>query len=274
MAEKAATRASRDPGLNYCKGLSHRYLNNPVEANRCFNLARRDARWGAQARYHMIEIYLDPNKDAFLGTDNSGENGSPMEHINDAQRLLQELPRRRPGEADKAKMLDCYWKMAAGGKSEWESVVKECMAMPGGQTDNVPAMLCMAVAHVRLKQQPKARNILKRICKFEYNPEQADEFERALLMLSDLYIQSGKFDLVQGLCKRCLQNNQSCAKAWEYLGLVMEKEQSYADAADAYERAWHYENERSASVGFKLAFNYLKAKRCATYSVPAALRAH
>ena len=37
--------------------------------------------------------------------------------------------------------------------------------------------------------------------------------------------------------------------------------QSYADAADAYEHAWKYESERSASVGFKLAFNYLKAKR-------------
>ena len=41
----------------------------------------------------------------------------------------------------------------------------------------------------------------------------------------------------------------------------MEREQSYADAADAYERAWHFSSEASASVGFKLGFNYLKAKR-------------
>ena len=90
---------------------------------------------------------------------------------------------------------------------------------------------------------------------------QAEEFERSWLMLADLYCSSGKYDLAQELCKRCLTHNQSCAKAWEYLGLVMEKEQSYADAADAYERAWHFESERSASVGFKLGFNYLKAKR-------------
>jgi tetratricopeptide (TPR) repeat protein len=51
------------------------------------------------------------------------------------------------------------------------------------------------------------------------------------------YCSSGKYDLAQDLCKRCLTHNQSCAKAWEYLGLVMEKEQSYADAADAYERS-------------------------------------
>ena len=80
-------------------------------------------------------------------------------------------------------------------------------------------------------------------------------------MLSELYVQSGKYDLVQGLCKRCIGNNKSCAKAWEYMGLVMEKEQSYADAADAYEKAFLFSSERSASVGFKLGFNYLKAKR-------------
>ena len=85
-------------------------------------------------------------------------------------------------------------------------------------------------------------------------------------MLADLYCSSGKYDLAQELCKRCLTHNQSCAKAWEYLGLVMEKEQSYADAADAYERAWHFESERSASVGFKLGFNYLKAKRLVNFS--------
>jgi len=45
------------------------------------------------------------------------------------------------------------------------------------------------------------------------------------------------------------------------MGLVMEKEQSYADAADAYEKAFLFSSERSASVGFKLGFNYLKAKR-------------
>lgn len=34
-----------------------------------------------------------------------------------------------------------------------------------------------------------------------------------------------------------------------------------ADAAEAYERAWACEGEASAPVGYKLAFNYLKAGR-------------
>ena len=38
-------------------------------------------------------------------------------------------------------------------------------------------------------------------------------------------------------------------------------EQSYIDAADCYYEAWKCEGEASASIGFKLAFNYLKAKK-------------
>jgi hypothetical protein len=38
----------------------------------------------------------------------------------------------------------------------------------------------------------------------------------------------------------------------------MEKEMDYRNAADCYEKAWKLEFEASATVGFKLAFNYLK----------------
>ena len=89
----------------------------------------------------------------------------------------------------------------------------------------------------------------------------ADEFERGWLMLSDVHIISGKYDLAEELCRRCLAFNKSCAKAWEFLGVVKEKEMSYKDAAAHYENAWKYENEASAAVGYKLSFNYLKAQK-------------
>jgi tetratricopeptide repeat protein 21B len=106
-----------------------------------------------------------------------------------------------------------------------------------------------------LKQQPKARNNLKRIAKMNATAEHADEFERAFLLLSDVYIEVGKYDLAAELCKKCIASNKSCGKAWEFLGVIMEKENSFKDAADHYEKAWTLQNETSASVGFKLAFN-------------------
>ena len=67
--------------------------------------------------------------------------------------------------------------------------------------------------------------------------------------------------MAQELCRKCLTYNQSCAKAWEHLGAIMEREQAYQDAAEHYHRAWHIDDCVDAHIGFKLAFNYLKAKR-------------
>ena len=45
------------------------------------------------------------------------------------------------------------------------------------------------------------------------------------------------------------------------MGLIKEKEQSYVDAATHYEKAHKLSNKKSPSIGYRLAFNYLKAKR-------------
>lgn len=50
-------------------------------------------------------------------------------------------------------------------------------------------------------------------------------------------------------------------KAYEYLGHIMEKEQSYKDAAHNYEMAWKFTNCNNPNIGYKLAFNFMKAKR-------------
>jgi len=45
------------------------------------------------------------------------------------------------------------------------------------------------------------------------------------------------------------------------MGLIKEKESAYIDAATFYEKANKLTNEKSASIIYRLAFNYLKAKR-------------
>jgi tetratricopeptide repeat protein 21B len=60
---------------------------------------------------------------------------------------------------------------------------------------------------------------------------------------------------------KCLKYNKSMVKAEEYMGLIKEKEKSYVDAADHYEKAWKMSNKKNGAVGFRLAFNYLKANR-------------
>ena len=45
------------------------------------------------------------------------------------------------------------------------------------------------------------------------------------------------------LCKRVIEVDRSCGKAWEQLGYIREKETAYKDAAENYEWAWKYSNE-------------------------------
>lgn len=42
---------------------------------------------------------------------------------------------------------------------------------------------------------------------------------------------------------------QSCCKAYEYMGYIMEKEQAYRDAAINYEMAWKYGNQTNPAIG-------------------------
>merc|ERR1712091_562577 len=61
--------------------------------------------------------------------------------------------------------------------------------------------------------------------------------------------------------KNCLKYNKSMIKAEELMGLIKEKEKAYVDAAEHYAVAWKMSNKKNGGVGFRLAFNYLKADR-------------
>lgn len=76
------------------------------------------------------------------------------------------------------------------------------------QKDHVPALLAMATAYMMLKQTPRARNQLKRVAKMNWNTADADEFEKSWLLLADIYIHSGKYDMAGDLLKRCLNHNK------------------------------------------------------------------
>ena len=59
--EYVGTRASLEPGLNFCHGMFEWYSGNPNNALKLFNKARRDNEWGQRSIYNMIEICLNPD---------------------------------------------------------------------------------------------------------------------------------------------------------------------------------------------------------------------
>ena len=145
-------------------------------------------------------------------------------------------------------------------KTNVEKVMQSFIAMLEDDPDYLPAVLGMATGFMVEKNSHKARNLLKRVAKLEPARHDGEDFSKANLLLAKFYVDKSKFDQAQDLCKRTLNQNKSSSQAWEILGLVMEKEQSYDRAAECYERAWKLEFEASAPVGFKLAFCYMKSK--------------
>ncbi|KAI8911381.1 hypothetical protein DFJ77DRAFT_469797 [Powellomyces hirtus] len=269
-AENSSFKVHLHPGFHYCKGLYFRYTNSPNEALKEFNFCRKDNEWGERALTHMIEIFLNPDNETLGGealesvTDESasyaGKKGeSELLAVLTADKLLKELPQNPKSLS--TQVLECHALMATKQKGEIERALAKFMEMLNVERDYVPALLGMAIGHMLLKQPPRARNHLKRIAKMEWRSSLANEFERSWILLADIYIQGGKFDLATELLKMCLSRNQSCAKASEYLGFIMEKEASFADAALHYENAWKLDREANPAMGYKLAFNYMKAKK-------------
>uniref|UniRef100_A0A8C0VTI5 Tetratricopeptide repeat domain 21B n=1 Tax=Castor canadensis TaxID=51338 RepID=A0A8C0VTI5_CASCN len=271
MAEKYNSRAKLEPGFQYCKGLHLWYTGEPNDALRHFNKARKDSDWGQNAIYNMIEICLNPDNETIGGEvfeNLDGDLGHSTEKqesvqlaVRTAEKLLKELkPQTAQGHVQ-LRIMENYCLMATKQKSNVEQVLNTFTEIATSEKDHIPALLGMATAYMILKQTPRARNQLKRIAKMSWNPIDAEEFEKSWLLLADIYIQSAKYDMAEELLKRCLRHNRSCCKAYEYMGYIMEKEQAYTDAAFNYEMAWKHGNQTNPAVGYRLAFNYLKAKR-------------
>ncbi|ELU05036.1 hypothetical protein CAPTEDRAFT_159405 [Capitella teleta] len=269
LAENASGRASLDAGFNFCKGLFEWHQGNPNTALKYFNKSRKDSDWGTRAMYSMIEICLNPDNDTiggevFEAMDQdigvaAEKKDSEQLAIRTAEKLLREM-KPKPGDI-KAKVLENMVLISTKIKGNVEKALASLMDICSNEQEHVGALYGMATAYMVLKQTPRARNTLKRMVKSVWNMEDADDLERAWLLLSDIYIQAGKYDVASDLLKKVIQYNKACCKAYEYLGFIMEKEQSYKEAAKNYELAWKYGNRSNPNIGYKLGFNYLKAKR-------------
>jgi len=79
--------------------------------------------------------------------------------------------------------------------------------------------------------------------------------------MADYYISVNKYDLAEGELKKCLKYNKSNIKAEELMGIIKEKEKAYVDASEHYHKAFEMSNKKNGGVGYRLAYNYLKADR-------------
>lgn len=270
LARKTSSRVLLEPGFNYCTGIYHWHIGQPNEALKFLNKARKDSTWGQSATYYMVQICLNPDNEIVGGeafdspaaeSNYPGRKESEQQGVRTAEKLLREFyPHTAWGQAQ-MRLLQGLCLLATREKANMETALGTFIEMAQAEKDSVSALLAMAQAYMLLKQVPKARTQLKRLAKAPWALAEAEDLEKSWLLLADIYCQGGKFDLASELLRRCVQYNKSCCKAYEYMGFIMEKEQSYKDAATNYELAWKYSHYANPAIGYRLAFNYLKGKR-------------
>nr|XP_033333087.1 tetratricopeptide repeat protein 21B-like [Megalopta genalis] len=267
-AELETSGSNLAAGYYYCAGLLDWRTGKLNSALRQFNFARRDPEWGQQAIYNMIEICLDPDDDSSLSNEVFNDDDAEYQDartmaLKTAYRLLQELnPKGSPHEMLTHRLLSNFFLLTTKQKSNIEKALQDCTALASQEAlrDHVGPALGMAMAHILLKQTPRARNHLKRVSKNIWTFEDAEYLERCWLLLANIYVQSNKYDLANELLKRVLQHNATCVRAHELSGHIAEKEQNYKEAALQYCQAWKYGGKSKLSVAYKLAYCSMKAK--------------
>merc|ERR1719473_943160 len=79
--------------------------------------------------------------------------------------------------------------------------------------------------------------------------------------MADMFIAQKDFNSATQELNKVLTHNKSNVKAQEYMGLIKEKEKDHVSAAQHYKVAFEMSNNKNPSVGYRLAFNYMKAQR-------------
>ena len=214
-SEKSSAKASTEPGFHYCKGLFLWFTCESALALHQFNAARQDVTWGRLCMEAMISIYLDP---AYLQLfEESGEaSPSGSNSLAAAQRLVDDLKTSPDIDERKITVYQSWIHIHSRAKPQLEQAITMLAPLQPAKEDSggdyVPGLLAAAYAQFLLKQESKARNVLKRLNKLPFRSEDADEFEKAWLLMADMYIQGGKFDVAKDFCQQCLSRNKSCSK--------------------------------------------------------------
>jgi tetratricopeptide repeat protein 21B len=217
----------------------------------------------------MVRIFISPEGDPLwtlrLGgaAPSAAEAAAAAETLSEAQRLLGEAPPAAQ-KSTAWEVLRCAVLVAARTPESVDDAISRLAAVLEASADCIPALNLLSTAFLVSGQAAKARNILKRLLKLPgAGPgEHAEASVDAWLQLAAISDESGKPDQAAEAVQRALALDASAGRAWEYLGGLAERELRYADAAGMYEKAWACEGGAgSAPIGFKLAFNYLKAGR-------------
>lgn len=262
-AAKQALGDNDDPGYQYCAGVYSVYSGKSNAALRQLNAARRSPQWGMNAAKRMVLLCLSQHApaaivDTLTASNVGDESDVRLLALKTAEKLLVEV-----APTDR-KALNALLLLANKQKQIAEKVLQEILPLATEDVYQEDPYIILAIANAYniTKQPTRAKNILKRtISSIPWTPENAEGLERCWLEIAESQVNSGRTDAAKELLTKILNHNNSCVAAYQYLGLLAEKEQNFKSASHNYNNAWVHAGKSDLALGYKLAHAYLKLKK-------------
>ena len=174
-----------------------------------------------------------------------------------AKDLIEELA----GRGVDTTMLEVSALIATNQKETLDMAEKSLKALISKNQGYVPGLVQMALVKLYKGHTGEAKTILYKCNQLEFQLENSHYHEKGWLMSADQNISTNSFTQAEADLSKVLKHNKSNVKAQELMGLIKERQKDHASAVEHYLHAWKMSNNKNASVGFRLAFNYLKSGR-------------
>lgn len=258
------------PGLIYCKGLYLRYTNETNLALNEFIKIKTDEYYGVKCIEQMLELYINPDNNILLlelGSPfalNSNQKGNDILFYNtsdinfDAVKfLVKELTEKR--DDDNSKIYECWARLLVRDQKFVLNVIEKAQDILSKDSENLSAWVLLAFANILIGRESEAKNNLKFLDKPSIsNIRYYSEYERGYLLLAYMSMKAGNIPKASEYLKKITNElNIAQIQAYEFFGIIFEKENNFKEACNYFEKAWEFSIQNNAKIGYKLAVCYL-----------------
>ena len=127
------------------------------------------------------------------------------ENMKAADSLIKELAMKID---EGTTIQECYGMMHTHKKDLISKASKVLQDLLSGNSEYIPAILCLALCKFLVKKTGDAKTLLEKMTQLNFMPEYSEEFETCYLLLADYYIANGKTSDAEFLLERCLHMNK------------------------------------------------------------------
>lgn len=237
-------------GYLFCFGLYEYYMGNPQKAIEHFYSCRNDPDWGLNAHMYCFHIKANPSQKFVWCED------KPLALQKDLQGAEKALRTFRNSGID-TQMMEATLLLS---RNTQESVTEALEIYKGMKSDASDVIIGMCRCYIRLGQQQQATRYLNQIIHDKPVASEITSFVEAFLMMTYISIKDNILDDAEQYVNKAVTLDKSCRKAWEMMAQIYEKKKLYDEAAAALSTAWELTSKTDCYIGYKLAYNYMKAQ--------------